>query len=465
MQSFTNKQTNREAAMMNSTRPSPMRAPALPLRQLRGALGNQAFGRVIQAKLQISQPGDEYELEADRMAEQVMRMPDASLGEPVTGDAPPPISRLQRKCAQYEDEEVQRQPMKEEEEEASLQSKEVPGHSPQDTPAVRAQIDGLRGGGQPLPESTRAFFEPRFGRDFSQVRVHTDAQAAESARAVNARAFTLGRNVVFSAGEYSPQTNEGRRLLAHELTHTIQQDTAGPTSVASPASHVQRKTPPGTPPAYGGCSVDTTLVDNPNQQLDRARIFARDLIDAALAAIERNDTSDTYRIALARHFRNPTFEQLKDIYKTLRKLWFHLKPEHFRCASTDDEQDECEKGIGDAGITSAFTEPDKFTPSVLCASFFTQSLPCQAKTLIHESAHFIGIGNAEPHPSRRGEPGYPSLAGVPPAAQTAAARMDNPDAYAYFAMHIGRETDTQCVIAPVFTRGVIKIEEKKPEKK
>jgi len=397
------------------------------------------------------------------VADQVMRTPDAVAPEPVTADVPPQISPLQRKCAQCEEEEVQRQPM-EEEEDASLQSKEIPGHSPQVTPAVRSQIDRLRGGGQPLPESTRAFFEPRFGRDFSQVRIHTDAQAAESARAVNARAFTLGRNVVFSAGEYSPQTNEGRRLLAHELTHTIQQDTAGPTPVAG-ASHVQRKTPPGTPPAYGGCSVDTTLVDNPNQQLDRARIFARDLIDAALAAIERNDTSDTYQIALARHFRNPTFEQLKDIYKTLRKLWFHLKPEHFRCASTDEEVDECEKGIGDAGITSAFTEPDKFTPSVLCASFFSQSLPCQAKTLIHESAHFIGIGNAEPHPPRRGDPGYPSLAGVPPAAQNAAARMDNPDAYAHFAMHIGRETDTQCFITPVSTKGVIKIEDKKPEKK
>ncbi len=108
MQSFTNKQTNKEAAMINSTRPSPPRASARPMHQLRGALGNQAFGRVIQAKLQISQPGDEYEREADRVAEQVMRMPDAASAEPVTGDAPPPISRLQRKCAQREEEEVQR---------------------------------------------------------------------------------------------------------------------------------------------------------------------------------------------------------------------------------------------------------------------------------------------------------------------------------------------------------------------
>jgi hypothetical protein len=82
MRSFTNKQTNNEASMMNSTRPSPPRAPARPLHQLRGALGNQAFGSVIQAKLQISQPGDEYEREADRVAEQVMRVPSAEWRRP-----------------------------------------------------------------------------------------------------------------------------------------------------------------------------------------------------------------------------------------------------------------------------------------------------------------------------------------------------------------------------------------------
>ena len=110
IQSFTNKQTNKEAALTNSTKPSPLREPARPLNQLRGALGNQAFGRVIQAKLQISQPGDQYEQEADRVADQVMRMPDLA---PVTlqPGGPPQISRLQRKCAECEEEEVQRQAM------------------------------------------------------------------------------------------------------------------------------------------------------------------------------------------------------------------------------------------------------------------------------------------------------------------------------------------------------------------
>ncbi len=83
--------------------------------------------------------------------------------------------------------------------------------------------DVLASSGQPLDTDTRGFMEPRFGHDFSGVRVHTDAKAAESARAVNALAYTVGRNVVFGTGQYAPGTGEGRRLLAHELTHVVQQ--------------------------------------------------------------------------------------------------------------------------------------------------------------------------------------------------------------------------------------------------
>jgi hypothetical protein len=83
--------------------------------------------------------------------------------------------------------------------------------------------DVLRSPGQPLDAETRAFMEPRFGHDFSRVRVHTDAKAAQSAKAVNALAYTVGRDVVFGAGQYAPQSQAGRRLMAHELTHAVQQ--------------------------------------------------------------------------------------------------------------------------------------------------------------------------------------------------------------------------------------------------
>ncbi len=102
-----------------------------------------------------------------------------------------------------------------------LQRKSASHTNPETAPPIVHEV--LRSPGQPLDAGTRAFMEPRFGHDFSQVRVHTDAKAAESARAVNAMAYTVGRDVVFASRQYAPATTHGRRLLAHELTHTIQQ--------------------------------------------------------------------------------------------------------------------------------------------------------------------------------------------------------------------------------------------------
>jgi len=82
--------------------------------------------------------------------------------------------------------------------------------------------DVLRSPGQPLDPKTRAFMEPRFGHDFSRVRVHTDEKAAESARTLNALAYTAGRDVVFGTSQYAPETGTGQRVLAHELMHVVQ---------------------------------------------------------------------------------------------------------------------------------------------------------------------------------------------------------------------------------------------------
>src|SRR2546426_7573479 len=94
-------------------------------------------------------------------------------------------------------------------------------HAPGSVPPIVHEV--LNSPGQPLDESTRAFMEPRFRHDFSRVRVHTDSQAAESARAVNALAYTVGPDIVLGADQYKPGTLAGRRLLAHELTHVLQQ--------------------------------------------------------------------------------------------------------------------------------------------------------------------------------------------------------------------------------------------------
>jgi hypothetical protein len=131
--------------------------------------------------------------------------------------------RLQRECSECEDEKVQRQP-EEEEEEETVSPHAQPSQTPRATPAVTANINALGSGGQPLPETSRAFFEPRFGHDFSRVRVHTDSKAADTAQAVQAKAFTVGRDIVFGAGQYAPDSQGGRRLLAHELAHVVQQE-------------------------------------------------------------------------------------------------------------------------------------------------------------------------------------------------------------------------------------------------
>ncbi|HEX6552912.1 MAG TPA: DUF4157 domain-containing protein [Ktedonobacteraceae bacterium] len=156
----------------------------------------------IQTKLTINQPGDVYEQEAERVAEQVMQVeaPASSQTPPTPHDARLGADDL-------------------------LTRKEASDTSVHETASAPPLVDEVlsSGGGQPLDESTRSFMEPRFGHDFSRVRVHTDERAAESARSVNALAYTAGQDVMFGKGQYVPGTNEGKKLLAHELTHVVQQ--------------------------------------------------------------------------------------------------------------------------------------------------------------------------------------------------------------------------------------------------
>ncbi|HEV7388488.1 MAG TPA: DUF4157 domain-containing protein [Gemmatimonadaceae bacterium] len=108
------------------------------------------------------------------------------------------------------------------------------------------QLNQALSEGQSLPTRTRAYFEPRFGEDFSQVRIHNDRAAEDSARSVNALAYTVGRDVVFGSGQYAPETTDGRRLLAHELTHVVQQRTGAPAMIQRQEDE-EAPEPPPTP--------------------------------------------------------------------------------------------------------------------------------------------------------------------------------------------------------------------------
>ncbi len=241
-----NKKETRSSRKSKVELSSPSSSFADRVQFLQRTVGNQSVERMIrsgtlQAKLRIGQPGDVYEKEADRVSDQVMRMPE-----------PQKVSdnnfHIQRACPGCEEKELNRQPIKEEEEEKlqkqtiakeddeklrmqpeeeeekNVQAKGDLGSVPEAHPQIENQIQSMKGGGHPLSEGERAFFEPRFGYDFSGVRVHTDSNATESAQSVNAQAYTVGRDIVFGKEKYSPGSSDGKKLLAHELTHIIQQN-------------------------------------------------------------------------------------------------------------------------------------------------------------------------------------------------------------------------------------------------
>jgi hypothetical protein len=184
--------------------PSHFRAPHLP--------------NPIQAKLKVGAVNDPLEHEADNVANEVIRVPDA----PSTSLAPLSVSR---KCA-----------VRAEQEKLQEKSAETVEPTLGEAPAIAHDV--LHSPGEPLAEVVRAYFEPRFGYDFSRVRVHSGGEAADAARAVRARAYTIGRDIVFGSGEYAPTTVEGKRLLAHELVHIVQQ--AGGAAATQGARSVQR---------------------------------------------------------------------------------------------------------------------------------------------------------------------------------------------------------------------------------
>jgi hypothetical protein len=177
---------------------------------------------ILQPKLKVSQPGDEYEQEADKVAEQVIRMPISSdLATPI--GTPKDEERVSRKCSTCD--------MKDEEEkenQLSIDRRTLSNSSGLEPTSDEStnQIHEIRANsGSSLDDGSREFMESRFGYNFGKVRIHTDVLAARSAQSLNALAYTFGNDIIFGVGQYQPNTVEGRRLLAHELTHVVQQNT------------------------------------------------------------------------------------------------------------------------------------------------------------------------------------------------------------------------------------------------
>jgi hypothetical protein len=160
----------------------------------------------FQPKLSVNQPNDVYEQEADSMADKVMRTANEGPHQGFFRSSTPMISR---KCEHCEEEKMQR--------------KDSTAETPNVSPQTESYISSLNGKGRSLNQQEKNFFEPRLGHDLSSVQLHTDNEANASARDVSALAYTHKNHIVFGAGQYQPGTDSGKRLMAHELTHVVQQ--------------------------------------------------------------------------------------------------------------------------------------------------------------------------------------------------------------------------------------------------
>jgi hypothetical protein len=188
----------------------------------------------VQAKLTIGQPGDKYEQEADATAARVMAMPmpgpstqAETAEEPGTLQRQPELDEEDSETVQQRPIGLQRQALSDGEKpnkdksltqlKPLVQAKGKGNSAPQ---GFEQRLSQHKGGGQPLPDETKAFMEPRFGADFSSVRIH---EAPKEASDIGAQAFTHGQDIYFNAGKYNPGSSSGKELLAHELTHVVQQ--------------------------------------------------------------------------------------------------------------------------------------------------------------------------------------------------------------------------------------------------
>lgn len=357
----------------------------------------------IQPKLKIGAVDDPLEHEADRVADQVMRMP----AQDVSAAAVPP--QISRKCPACE------------EEEEKLQKKEAGSQSPaaSKAPGSVYVYEVLRSPGQPLDTATRAYFEPRFGRDFSTVRIHADGRAAESARGINALAYTAGQHVVFGAGAYAPKTDVGRKLLAHELTHVVQQSSPGDNSW----SVVMRQSKP-VKSTFSGCT------GNQPQQIDATVQNAKRALNAAAAVVANaygrpRALSAANQRLLMDHFHTTDHDHLRNIlgvYVSVSRAFDAGL--QFKCETTCPKTTTANV-CGFAYNTQWF---GGIGPIYVCfdkagCDFAMTAANNQVALVIHEAAHrHAGVDDKV----YRWQPGYATL--------SAKNAMDNADSYAWFAV-------------------------------
>lgn len=320
--------------------------------------------------------------------------------------------------------------------ETVLQAKELPGKNPltygQDVQPTVHKI--LNSAGQPLDAATRVFMESRFGHDFSKVRVHTNDKAAESARAVNALAFTIGQSIHFGSGQYRPESKEGMKLLAHELAHTVQQQSLdmGVQPITSEWSAVEddrleheadnavEKVVAGRIARISGSAKMGSLqrqdkdkenqpkalqVVSPVQPNEKQKKMIEEARHAAairtqIAMFKASAIEGTVQLEEARrlaqikfNWANPNMDQISEV---LRGMGGGLIDVDVKVAG---------KGDPECGSRAGYVRGHR-PPIILCPLFFSEppdkekqlsdiKKEGRTRTMIHEMAHVKGIGKAD----------------------------------------------------------------------
>ncbi|MBA3357663.1 MAG: DUF4157 domain-containing protein [Pyrinomonadaceae bacterium] len=321
---------------------------------------------IVQAKFAVSEPGDRYEQEADRVANQVMAAP----GTATVGKGTPQIQRVANKTSNA-------------------------------ARPVTSSVDrALAGPSRPLDLSIRNNMEPRFNRDFSAVRVYSGPAATQSAQEVNARSYTVGQNIVFGAGQFTPGTPAGNRLVAHELTHVVQQ--SGGHSVR----HVNRSESPSLFLAASGTSpqLQRKVVDD-NAHLPCRAVAGRSAADVsareneaanfaeqAAAAVRASPLAEPTRALVWRRFRLDYNDQLTrcrflpeigDRFARIAREIRNTEME-YSCVAAGEPSTLCNTSLGVAHIG-----PFGGQKIDLCSSFWTAGPDQQALTLLHEWSHYV----------------------------------------------------------------------------
>jgi Domain of unknown function (DUF4157) len=338
------------------------------------------------------------------------------------------------------------------------------GNGPEFAPPIVHDV--LDSPGQPLDGATRSYFEPRFGHDFGKVRIHADERAGESAQSVNALAYTVGPHIAFAAGQYRPRTASGQQLLAHELTHVVQQQGSStpPSSlrvgaegdsfereaegaasaavsgsalhVAQPASAtVQRQTAPGPSGSPNSApqqsQPSTPWGHDPScQEADlKSHIWpgdalARKMLASARQALAASPTNPAVQKLLQRYFMTatPNLGTINGVYSTLQAQ-FDQGGYQYACRE-DCESTAQRKTVGATKVSPLLGASG---PVVLCMNNL-RPLPVSftAETILHEFCHrYASLNSVDVYC----DTGCPS-------GLSAADALRNPDSYAQFASEV-----------------------------